>query len=353
MSSIQEVLNLMRSKAQELQKDYTTWICKNPSRAADIESSLKILSYLLHGKVKHANVLPELLYCSSNLLSFWHNKLISKEAELQIIANQEDLDSCQSPRVRRILKIQSTLTILEYFEVFLEVSAKVFWGELGKWLMILIIQSVKTGLRAALLFYYKVGLIPGPSAVGSTMPKQKNNVGNNNGGSDPKVVFVLKHSGRVVRKIHASPPIKYRNWKLPDVPRLAVFPKELPSLRLGAELLHILRPLSHLLGMAVYGPKSWKPWALSLVMDVSSLQLHSQIVQRLRPEQKQELSRRQFALLYYLIRSPFYDSYTKHRLMGLLVFMSKRIPLIGRLCAILVDSIPEWQDTYSYIWNDF
>ena len=176
-----------------------------------------------------------------------------------------------------------------------------------------------------------------------------------------------------------APPLKHRTWKLPDVPHLAVVPKDLPSLMVVAEvtnvflgvikrfrlfssevlnsdllqMLHILRPLTHLAGMTVWGPRSWKPWLLSIVMDVTSLQIHKQMLRRLRPEQKQELSRRTFALLYYLMRSPFYDTYTKKRLMGFLYVMSKRVPLIGRLFAVLAESIPDWQQTYSYIWNDF
>ena len=143
MEAIQESLSNLRSRIEELQKDYVRWICRNPGRASDIESSLKIFSYLLHAKLKNATILPELMYCTSNLLSFWHNKLIAKQTEWQFIANQEDVEARQGPRVRRILKIQSTLTILEYFEVFLEVSARTLWGELGKWLIILIIQSFK------------------------------------------------------------------------------------------------------------------------------------------------------------------------------------------------------------------
>ena len=56
-----------------------------------------------------------------------------------------------------------------------------------------------------MLFHYKVGVIPG--AVVGTVPRQKNPV---NGyklgcnGDTPKVVFVLKHSGRIVRKIQAG-----------------------------------------------------------------------------------------------------------------------------------------------------
>ena len=55
------------------------------------------------------------------------------------------------------------------------------------------------------MFHYKVGVIPG--AVVGTVPRQKNpangyKLGCN--GDTPKVVFVLKHSGRIVRKIQAG-----------------------------------------------------------------------------------------------------------------------------------------------------
>ena len=86
-------------------------------------------------------------------------------------------------------------------------------------------------------------------------------------------------------------------------------------------------------------------------MDMSSLQLHGPPA-GLKAREKVELTRRTYALFFYLIRSPFYDHYTKRRLMTTLMYFSQRVPLVGQFCAMVADAIPEWQNTYSYVWND-
>ena len=144
MNPIQASYATIRHKLNELHKSYTEWICTHPTSASDVESFLKIISYLLHGKFKNSSILPELLYCSSNLLTFWHNQILAKRAEsLEVIITPGGSSPNTDVNAPRILKIKSTLTLLEYFEVFLEVSAKQLWGDLGRWLIILVIQSVK------------------------------------------------------------------------------------------------------------------------------------------------------------------------------------------------------------------
>lgn len=120
---------------------------------------------------------------------------------------------------------------------------------------------------------------------------------------------------------------------------------------LSFQILHILRPLCHLTGLGVWGTQSWKPWLTSLTIDVVSLQLHGKPI-KMRNSEKIELTRRTYALLYYLIRSPFYDHFTKQKLLTTLVKFSNRIPIVGNLCGMLAEAIPEWQQTYSYTWND-
>lgn len=156
--------------------DYVAWIVKHPSRASDTESGVKLISYLLHGRLKKSStLLPELIYCSANLLSFWHDRLIQENerrkqglgADWNGNGNGErgagrdgDLRNGQPPsdgpsrsaqqhvklreaREGHIQRIRTTLTIIDYLEVFLEVGARHLWGDVGRWIVIVIIQSVK------------------------------------------------------------------------------------------------------------------------------------------------------------------------------------------------------------------
>ena len=58
-------------------------------------------------------------------------------------------------------KLKTWLTIVEYSEVFIEISAKRLWGDKGKWIIVVILQLFKyviscIGMKEALLSF-KVG----------------------------------------------------------------------------------------------------------------------------------------------------------------------------------------------------
>lgn len=71
----------------------------------------------------------------------------------------------------------------------------------------------------------------------------------------------------------------------------------------------------------------------------------------LSKEQKQELSRRCVSMLLYLMRSPFYDKYSKDRIASLLNGIGKNVPLTGTITNLILSYIPHWQETYFYMWS--
>lgn len=95
---------------------------------------------------------------------------------------------------------------------------------------------------------------------------------------------------------------------------------------------------------------SWKPWLLSLTMDLVSLQLHGGLL-RWRSKEKSEIVRRRVSLLLYLLRAPFYDSYTKGILVRFLAFLSATIPFVKMVVDPVLAYIPVWQKTYCYNWS--
>lgn len=131
-----------------------------------------------------------------------------------------------------------------------------------------------------LLFHYKEPIIPHPpiSAL------QRHELVNPNSftyaaGSNASqaqldsVSFTLKRSGKVVRKVDASPPITARSWK--SLERSSQCDNEqtieqaLARVQLVAESMYIAKPIVHLVSMAAFGTHTWKPWAISLLMELS------------------------------------------------------------------------------------
>lgn len=101
--------------------------------------------------------------------------------------------------------------------------------------------------------------------------------------------------------------------------------------------------------MGKWGSSSWLPWLLALGMDVTSLKL-LESGPALNAEDGKELHRRQLMLLMYLLRSPFYDRFSRNVLTVTLAKLS-RFPLIGVLPQHLLQYLPYWQQLYSYTWE--
>lgn len=73
--------------------------------------------------------MSELVYCLSNLLVLFNDTIIKKAGTFHINDSVE--------------KIKLWVTVVEYSEVFLELSAKKLWGTPGRWLVIVSIQIFK------------------------------------------------------------------------------------------------------------------------------------------------------------------------------------------------------------------
>lgn len=142
------------------------------------------------------------------------------------------------------------------------------------------------------------------------------------------------------------------------------------------ELLHILRPVIYTLALKRWGRTSWKPFFLSLFIDLSSWQatargaaqsahaahraathpsvkgtslelLFSLQAMQWRREDLDELTRRKLLLVYYLMRDPMFGRWTVR---GLRRWerMVERVPLVGWMTGKGVEILVGAQQLYSY-----
>lgn len=358
----QELIAFGTTHAILLQKKYQQFVLHNPESVSKIESILRALSYMLPGRFGASEALSELVFSASQLLTLL-NDGIFREGKTTLSC--DETPSCKRQR------ILLWLTVVEYLEVFIELGASRLWGEAGKWIIVVILQIAKAALRFVLLFKYNSGvqrtpLIPPLDR--SNLEKHEEAVDeeatNSGSGEDPeeKVVGEEKEqaegpawrgarSGRLIRSLSATPPGPSRSWKLPpSETKRAIQPTDLSSRRLFAESLYISRPAIHISSMFMFGQASWKPWLISCGIDVTSLALMGDPGD-LNEEEKSELTRRTLLLLFYLLRSPFYDTYSKTRILGFLKFMSDTVPGISFVLNPLLDYLPTWQKIYFYNWS--
>ncbi|KMT00191.1 hypothetical protein BVRB_1g020070 isoform B [Beta vulgaris subsp. vulgaris] len=131
------------------------------------------------------------------------------------------------------------------------------------------------------------------------------------------------------------------------------------GLFLMGETLFILRPLIYVFFIRKYGPRSWIPWFISLGVDLVGLSATSQATKskggtsaqkeiHLSVAEKDELKRRKVLWALYIMRDPFFCTYTRQRLESTQKALEP-VPVIGLLTEKLVELILGAQTRYTYM----
>ena len=361
--SINASIDCFSKKASNILRSYEKMVLEDPEKLAKIESALTMISFVLPGNFRSSDVISELVYFATKMMALLHDLIYRKK-----IAETHTFMWTNKTY------FQAVLTVIEYTESFLEIGATRLWGDPGKWLVIFALQILKAALKTVLLFFFNSGMQHSPSLlfVREKVKRQKSNEVTKETENDTLDmawqeasstyekcdVWSGTRSGRVVRSLKSVPPKGFRDWKLPNrqhnVEEQGVdyfrSNENLTNKEKFAELAYILRPLGQLLTMFVYGEKSWKPWLLSLAVDVTSLyQLESK--GKLQKYERDEILRRKASLLIYLLRSPFYDNYSKSKLLSLLDGIAKWVPGLRLVSVPLKEYLPVWQKMYSHNWS--
>lgn len=358
----------MSSKYKESCAWYRKWVVQNPEVVSQVEKTFRVLSYCLSGFTDDNQILSELVYALSNLLVFFNDNILRRATLTPKISLSQH-------------RLQQWLTVLDNVEVFFELASNRVWGETGKWLVVAAIQLLRAIFRYILLCRLKSGMqssppippldrkdiIPvtiAPSVDDMSDPDADSTVYGETGSVPdlvrehhlPPLTFEGRRSGRVIRSLHATPEMGLRTWKLPKeeqpIREEELGMTELAGFSLVGETLYISRPIIHLCCLFVWGWTSWKPWLLSIATDIASLEMMKQEKKvRFNSKEKAELVNRRLMLLFYLLRSPCYNSLTKKRLESFLRSVGSTVPFTRLITNPLIDYLPVWQGIYSYNWG--
>ena len=351
---------LFQMQFQKVWDMYSGMLLQDPAISTRLEALLRVSSYVIPGRFVASKELGELLYGLSNLVALLHDYIFRCNLTLPDYPGAKD--------EKRLLLY---LSVIESIEVFLEMAAQSLWGEIGKWLIVVVVQFSKVAIRLLLLCkdkpkLQKYPLIPllnrqlvfqatrnkdmQDQKEAQSPSKDEENMNDTDTIPEEQHVWRGKRTGRFVRSLSSTPPNGFRSWKLPEFPTTTETPTILSRKQFYAELLYVIRPLLHLPSMFVFGEQSWKPWLLSCLADTASLSLHTQGNPKLTAVEKTEISRRFVLMLFYLLRSPFYDRHTKGKMLIVLNGLADNVPFVSIVIRPLLEYLPSWQRTYFYNW---
>lgn len=106
---------------------------------------------------------------------------------------------------------------------------------------------------------------------------------------------------------------------LPLPPQFSL--QRITSFETLGELIHLLRPLVYIIALWVYGPRSYKSWVISLVLDLVRIVLQRNMKVRDINEKSELDSRNRIMIMKMLFRNPFYESIFKPKIV---------LPLLAR-----------------------
>ncbi|KAA1115962.1 Peroxisomal membrane protein pex16 [Puccinia graminis f. sp. tritici] len=136
---------------------YQDFLLSNATRITSIESTLRSLTWFLPGRFKDAELASESLYTALNLLSLYHDRIITKVVT-SLPSSQKPAQSSHARYTSAWCAVSSTykflahaLAIISHSQLLIEMVARRRLGSKRRWRVVLMLELIKALLRLKLV----------------------------------------------------------------------------------------------------------------------------------------------------------------------------------------------------------
>ncbi|CAG8441496.1 13517_t:CDS:2 [Ambispora gerdemannii] len=373
---------------------YDAAIVKNASQINSIESSLRMLTYVLPGRFEDSEFASEALFAALNLIGLYHDSILVRAATANLPPAKRPTPSPHNRYTRYWINSSKVyqnaaflLTLLQCTDVLMEMGIQKKYGKDVKWKFITAIEAIKTICRFVLLYRTRRRIVVQPSiprreidpavfneeqtnespraqttetswsTTTSIMNEDKNGTwtGTRTGHKRLHISAVSQHNTPGNNNQDVFDYLTRRVLMVEDVRN----PKELVHIMnfIGSfgEILYIVRPLIYVIAIRKFGNQSWMPWLTSFSIEALSRILIDMYYTREIPGgyrwlsslEKEEYKRRSRQFFYYFLRNPFYSKFTKQKIDAFCNSMSTK-PILSLLGGILRDYQPLIENLHYY-----
>lgn len=314
------------------------------------------------GRFRDAEIASETVHSSVQLLSLYHDTLLMRALSrlpiTKIPAPHSRYTKHWTERNTAYRRIAMMLQMVTYTQLLCEMAAKRRGGEKSRWRIVVLLEAIKALCRLLLLRITRSRPLVTPvlperepipdekdqdaesdlkvlmgdapeEADDGTKPYEKEWTMPRTGMSMPSLPRASDISGYLLGRVLTADDIKPATKLLNQVQGRAQ----------AAEVLHILVPLIYAVALSrTKDKKSWTPWLIGLSVEYAARQLRDRSF-RTTPLERDEWSKRGWAMGWWSMRGAFYENVTK----GIVGGVSSRMPSI--VGGILED--------YEYLWDNY
>ncbi|KAK9314853.1 peroxisomal membrane protein-domain-containing protein [Lipomyces starkeyi] len=365
---------------------YESFLLKNASQIASVESTLQHLTYLFPGKFRDAEVASEVVYSALGILGLYHDTILANALSSSPLSSKYQ-PSLHTRYTRHFTthnaaykKIAYFLVVIQKTELLIEIMSRKYGGQRSQRTAIVGIESIKAACRLALLqICGSRALVTPPIPERDVDPKVLDpddpialaDVGEEDGG-----YWMMPRTGQKLPQLKEdSDATQYLMKKvlLPDdvVPgRKLIHPLTTVDGRIK-EILYILRPLLYALltllasrlreskrfeGHQARKVINWMPWVVGFALEyvcrdgvIDSLSNEGGIraaLTKLTGLEKRELEKRSNSMWWWTLRGQFYDSVTKP-ILNKMIKKTENIPLLN-LVGLYIGDYQYLMETYHF-----